>query len=91
MLLKTTKTGALTVFALDRLAEQEHCCPACCSGCWVLWEMKMDSDLDVIIRKVPPRFYENHEWWDQRSDTVRKDWLMEKWDYDCPQHTEEED
>lgn len=88
MLLKTTRTGALTVYALDRLAEQEWCCPRCCTACWVLREMKLDDDIDVIIRKVPPRLYENAEWWDQRDDTVRKMWLTEKWSYECPNHAE---
>ena len=91
MLLKTTRTAALTVYALDMLAEQEACCPRCCSACWVLQDMKYDDDLDGIIRKAPPHLYESTEWWDQRTDTVRKSWLTEKWSYDCPNHAEEDE
>jgi hypothetical protein len=90
-LLKTTRTAALTVFALDQLAGQESCCPKCCTACWVLYDMKINDDLDTTIRKAPPRMYESGEWWDHRTDSVRKVWLTEKWSYECPNHEEDDE
>lgn len=87
MLLKTTRTALLTVYALDNLAESvEGCCPICCLACWALKDMSHTVDLEDILLKAPPANVENKVWWDKSAGSVRRTWLWEKWNYDCPNH-----
>ena len=90
MLLKTTRTALLTVAALDALANTEGCCPVCCAGCWALKDMSHTVDLEDILLKAPAALKESSVWWDKGSDSVRRTWLWEKWNYDCPNHPEGE-
>ena len=95
MLLKGTRTGVLTVGALDILYQQgqdgEQCCPVCCGQCWVLQDMLHSDELDSTVRKAPESMYETADWWDDHTQTVRRSWLKSRWPLNPTCHTDEEE
>lgn len=92
MILKSTRTAALTVGALDTLWGQEGtCCPYCCGLCWVLRDMHNRGDLDSIVRLAPERMVVGSGWWNEEGRHVDRFWLTSKWmDSTCTHGVEDE-